>query len=224
MVVDKEMKNISWQDGPYIRHGATMRLYRPATKGVSWSWINDARMERYGFFLTGPVGSGSLWRLFRAEVDALDRWILTLAPIRLSSKCPQADFSRLEAPLLAQTVAAQYAALANAVISNSYRDVVTNAKNIVEAVIAAKLNNVEKGRDLFSNLQTIKKLLDDKEQRDSCGWTPLEYHLANKIRLVHGQTHATAPTKMGRPLRPEFALSVVEDLIELLHVWGYCEP
>jgi hypothetical protein len=58
----------------------------------------------------------------------------------------------------------------------------------------------------------------------SCGWRYLEYHLAQKIRLVHGQTHATASTKTGRQLRPEFALSVTEDLIELLTIWGSCKP
>ena len=200
-----------------------MRLYRPATKEFSLNWSSDGRMEKYGFFLTGPVGNGSLWRLFRAETDTFDRWILTLAPVRLSSRFPKADFSSFKADLLASELSAQYADLANALTSNSYREAVTKAKNIVEAIIAAKLNKVKKGRDLFENLQTIKELLDNPKQRDSCGWTHLEYHLANKIRLVHGQTHATAPVKMGRPLRPEFALSTVEDLIELLHIWGYCE-
>jgi hypothetical protein len=180
-------------------------------------------MQKFGFFLTGPLGNGSLWRLFRAETDAFDRWILTLVPVQLSSRCPQADFSSLRTSMLVQEVSTQYSDLARALVSNSYREVVTKAKNIVEAVIAAKLDNVEKARDLFQSLQTIKELLEDNQQRDSCGWTPLEYHLANKIRLVHGQTHATAPAKTGRSLRPEFALSTVEDLIELLRIWGYCE-
>jgi hypothetical protein len=223
-VSENEMKGASWHDGPYIRHGATMLRYRAAKKGVSWSWVDDLGMERFGFFLTGPVGSGSLWRLFRAEVDALSRWILTIAPVRLSSRCPEANFSSLKAPVLAREVADQYIDLAKAVTSNSYREVVTKAKNIVEGIVADRLGNAETGRDLFVNLQTIKTLLEDPQQRNSCGWTDLEYHLANKIRLVHGQTHATGPVRAGRPLRAEFALSTVEDLIELLSSWGYCPP
>ena len=222
-ILEGEVKGVSWQDGPYLRHGAAMRRYRPARKGVSWSWVDDLRMERFGFLVTGPVGSGSIWRLFRAELDAQDRWVLTIAPVRLSSRCPQADFSGLKASV-AQEVADQYDDLTKAVTSNSYREVVTKAKNIVEAVVADRLGAAASGRDLFTDLQIIKTLLEDPRQRDSCGWNHLEYHLANKIRLIHGQTHATGPAKSGRQLRPEFALSTVDDLIELLIMWGYSEP
>jgi hypothetical protein len=207
--------NITWQDGPYSRMGKSAHLYSRATQVFSVG-------SEDGFYLTGPGGDGSIWRVFRSELDALNRWVLTVSPVRLSSKFPQADFSGLKAPLLADSVRAQYAALATAITANSYLAVVTAAKNIVEAIVADKLGNAGKSRDLSDNLQTIKKLIEDSPQDGSCGWTHLEYHLAQKIRLVHGQTHATAPVRMGRPVRPEFALSAVEDLIELLRIWGCC--
>jgi hypothetical protein len=177
-----------------------------------------------GFFLTGTVDDGSIWRVFRHELDSFNRWIFTISPVRVSSHCPKADFSSLNSPLVAAEVSAQYADMARAITTNSYRDVVTKAKNIVEAIIAERLGNTEKSRNLADNLRTIKKLLDDPEKREACGWTDLEYHLAHKIRLVHGQTHATAPAKTGRQLRPEFALSTVDDLIDLLYSWAYCKP
>lgn len=214
-VRQNEPRTITFQDGSYTRLATNVTWYRRATPVTSLG---------AGFFLTGTVDNGSIWRVFRQELDPFNRWMLTISPVRLSSQCPKADFSSLKRPLLADEVAAQYADIARAIATNSYRDVVTKAKNIVEAIVAERLGNTEKSRDLAENLRIVKKLLDDPLQRESCGWSDLEYHLAHKIRLVHGQTHATAPAKTGRPLRPEFALSTVDDLVDLLYSWGYCKP
>jgi len=225
------MAFVSCPDGPPFRSGLPFtfaqevpygnemgRLYKRAGK-----IFNPGSAD--GAWMTGGPGAteASLWRIFRAELDALGRWVLTLEPIRFLSKFPNADFSSLKAPLLKETVERFYRDLARAVVTNSYRAVVTEAKNIVEAIIADRLGTVETSRDLSGNLQVVKKLLDGSAEDGACGWTYLEYHLAQKIRLVHGQTHATAPTKSGRSLRPEFALSVAEDLIELLSMWQYCK-
>jgi len=177
-------------------------------------------MGSYGYFLTGVVGDDSLWRLFRLESDVFLRSIFTLAPVRLAAGCPQADFSSLSDPTLAQEITAQYADVCRSVVAHSYRNVVTQARNIVEGIIWARLGATG-GRDLFADLRTIKNLLETK--KGSSGWTELEYHLAHKIRLVHSQTHAAQVAKSGRALTPEFALSVAEDLIELLRIWGYCK-
>lgn len=95
----------------------------------------------------------------------------------------------------------------------------------MEGLLSARLKAAghHASRDLFGDLQTVKRLLEDDKQRDNCGWEQLEYHLAHKIRLVHSQTHPSQTVKTGRALSPEFALSVVEDLIELLRCWGYCK-
>lgn len=211
---------VSWSDGSMIYHGYTAIRYKAATPQASWNWVSDARMGRYGYFLTGVVGDDSLWRLFRLESNAFLRSVFTLAPVRLAAGLPQADFSTLRDATLAQEVAAQYADVCRSVVAHSYRNVVTHARNIVEGIIWSRLGTTG-GRDLFADLRTIKNLLET--QKPSCGWTELEYHLAHKIRLVHSQTHAAQVAKSGRALTPEFALSVAEDLIELLRTWGYCE-
>jgi hypothetical protein len=208
-------KITTFQDGKYLRHATKFDWYQRATPVTSLG---------PGFFLTGTVDGGSIWRVFRHELDPFNRWILTLSPVRLSSQCPQADFSSLKTPLVADEVTAHYRDMVRSITANNYRDVVTKAKNVVEAIVAERLGNTEKSRDLHENLRAIRRLLDDPQKRESCGWTDLEYHLANKIRLVHGQTHATGPAKIGRLLRPEFALSTVEDLIDLLYSRGYCKP
>jgi hypothetical protein len=212
--------SITIQDGPYTRPGKTVSWYRRATKVTSLSSLGEGP----GFFLTGVEQDGALWRLTRQEFDSFNQWVLTLSPVRLSSSVPRANFSSLKAPLLAQEVAAQYQDMIRAVTANSYREVVTKAKNIVEAIVADRLGTVEKSRDLYENLQTVKKLINASPQAGSSRWSYLEYHLMQKLRLLHGQTHPTGPAKAGRSLRPEFALSVVEDLIELLEVWGFCKP
>jgi hypothetical protein len=214
-VKQNEPRTITFQDGSYTKLATKVFWYRRATPVTSLG---------PGFFLTGTVDNGSIWRVFRQELDPFNRWVLTLSPVHLSSQCPRPDFSSLKTPLVAAEVAAQYEDMVRAITTNSYRDVVTKAKNITEAIVAERLGKTEKSRDLFENLKAVRKFLDDPQQRDACGWTDLEYHLANKIRLVHGQTHATGPARLGRPLRPEFALSTVEDLIDLLYSWGYCKP
>jgi hypothetical protein len=215
----KPVNGVSWRDGSMIYHGANTIHYKSATNQVSWQWISDAQMGRYGYFLTGESGTDSLWRLFRLESDVFRRSILTLAPVRLASGCPQADFSGLPDPLLAEEVAEQYADVCRSVVNHGYRNAVTQSRSIVEGIVWARLGATG-GRDLFADLQTIKKLIET--QKDNCSWKELEYHLAHKIRLVHAQTHASKVAKSGRALTPEFALSAVEDLIELLRIWGYC--
>lgn len=214
---------MSWRDEGQSFHGDKLLQYKPTTTQGPWTWLNEMRAGQSGYFLTGTVGDSSLWRLFRLETDAFHRAVFTLSPVRLIAGCPHADFSRLGDPLLASEVAAQYRDLCASVVAYAYRDVVTKARNIVEGLVSARLAVAGQptSRDLFGDLRTIKRLLEDDKQRDTCDWTQLEYHLAHKIRLVHSQTHPTQTVKTGRALRPEFALSVVEDLIELLTIWGF---
>jgi hypothetical protein len=145
--------------------------------------------------------------------------VITLAPVRLTSGCPDADFSSLTDLTLVKEAAEQYADVCRSIVAHSYRNVVSQSRSIVEGIIWARLG-ASGGRDLFSDLRTIKSLIES--QKDNCGWTELEYHLAHKIRLVHAQTRASQVAKSDRALTPEFALSVGEDLIELLRIWGYC--
>ena len=87
----------------------------------------------------------------------------------------------------------------------------------MEAIIAYKLNLLDGKDRLFEGLRLIEKILNDSKQRDTCGWTDLQYHIAHKIRILHGRTHATTRV----PLRPELALSTVEDLNCFLRESGF---
>ena len=48
----------------------------------------------------------------------------------------------------------------------------------------------------------------------------MAYHLMQKLRLLHARTHPGRVADMGRAIRPEFALTAAEDLVELLTIAG----
>jgi hypothetical protein len=125
--------------------------------------------------------------------------------------------------MLRSELSQQYEELCQRVAQNAYRDVTTKARNIVEGLVAHKLRSQGHSAEgeLGKDLQAVKGLLEDRATRAICNWNDLEYHLAHKIRLLHAQTHPDNVTDSGRPIRPEFALTVVEDLAELMRIWGY---
>jgi hypothetical protein len=211
----------SWRDGSESYHGSQMRKYAAATSHAGHDWVQDVRRERPGYFLTGQSAESSLWRLFRLEPDALGHQIFTLAPVQFSPRCPRADFSSVTDAALRAELIAQYDEFCQRVAANAYRDALTKARNIVEGLIAFRLASQGQptGRDLWVALTKVKELLE--RTRGSGGWSDIEYHLAHKIRLLHAQTHTGRVVETGRPIRPEFALTVAEDLAELLRTWGY---
>jgi hypothetical protein len=214
---------MSWRDGSCSHHGSQMQKYAAATTYIEYDWVQDARRGRPGYFLTGQSTVSALWRVFRLEPDAAGRQILTIAPVQLSLRCPRADFSSIGDIARRAEIAAQYDEFCQRVTASAYRDVLTKARNIVEGLVAWKLTQQGQsaGRDLMADLGTVKNMLQEPTTRGSCGWTDLEYHLAHKIRLLHAQTHTGVVTETGRPIRPEFALTVAEDLVELLRIWGH---
>jgi hypothetical protein len=210
------VRNASWRDQT-SHHGATLQRYASTTTLGPWSWLSDHRQQRDGYFLTGIGSQSELWRIERIETDSLANAVFTLLPVRLLGGLSPADFSSIANGLLRAELKAQYDDLLTSIAQHAFRDVVTKSRNIVEGIIAAKLGLLDGQDRLFTGLETIGKLLNDRETRDTCGWTFLQYHVAHKLRLMHGQTHATTKT----PLRPEYALSVIEDLNFLLREWGY---
>jgi hypothetical protein len=157
------------------------------------------------------------------ETDAFRRAVFTLSPVRLTAGCPRADFSSLSDPPARKRSdgTIQRPLCVGRVPCLSGRGYEGKEYRGGSCFNPTQGGGQPTSRDLFGDLQTVKKLLEDDKQRDTCGWTQLEYHLAHKIRIVHSQTHPTQTAKTGRALRPEFALSVVEDLIELLTIWGF---
>lgn len=215
--------NATWFDGKVARHGATLHRFAATTPVARWVWTEDVRAGKSGYLLTGHSRESALWQIFRVEVDALKRSVLTVAPIHFTVQCPRADFTSVVDLALQAEVSQQYEDLCRRVSSAAYRDVPTKTRNIVEGLVANRLKT--QGHpvqmELSKDLKTVKSLLENAATRKSCEWTDLEYHLLHKIRLVHSQTHPGPVVGAGKQVRPGFALSVVDDLVELLRIWGY---
>ncbi len=67
--------------------------------------------------------------------------------------------------------------------------------------------------------QMLKRLLtlvqNAKSEQPAVPFTLLDYHLMQKIRLLHGGTHADSAAKRGL-ISPELALTVTTDLAAVL--------
>lgn len=215
--------NISWRDEKNTHFAASLRSCLVLT-GSGPSGLVDKRQGRLGFIVSGSAGEDSLWRVTRLETDAFDRSVFTLAPIRMAPNLPIPDFSAIKHSLLAAELTQQFQDLCRSVTQHGYRDVVTKARNIVEGLVGSRLQVQQQpsAERLYNYLAEVEKLLNNKKTRDTCGWTDLQYHLCHKIRLLHAQTHVGHVLQSGA-LRPELALTVIEDLLYLLGEWGFVQ-
>jgi hypothetical protein len=218
----QQLNGISWRDGSRSYHGGSARRFAATTPQVNWAWTEEAKSGRAGYFLTGQSGESALWRIFRLEANALNCTVVTLAPVRLNARCPAADFSSISEPALRSELAQQYEEFCRSATAYAFRDVATKARNIAEGLLAYRLRSTNVGGTgrIWNDLQTVKKILEDTSTRASSPVSELEYHLIHKIRLVHARTHPDNPAAASLPVRPEFAMSVVEDLSEILRGWG----
>jgi hypothetical protein len=219
----QQINGLSWRDDSRIYHGGSAKQYFAATSLGSWDWAQDVRLGRAGYFLTGQSGESALWRIFRLEADALNRTVVTIAPVRLNSQCPRADFSSVSDPNLRVEITQQYDEFCRSVSAYAFRDVVTKARNIAEGLLVDRLRsaNQDATARIWDDLQTVKRMREDNATRASCPVSEIQYHLLHKIRIAHGRTHPDVGGAGSAPLRPEFAMTVVEDLEEVLRGWGY---
>jgi hypothetical protein len=181
----------------------------------SYPWAADAEQGRPGFFLTGSSGMSALWRVARVEVDALDRQVVTLAPVRLPHGVIVADFTSVTDPRLRQHLEEHFAAFQRAVTASAHLDVIDRGYNLAEGVLEYSLRVA--GRKVPSTLSD--RLAEARKVLDAKGSIPLSrygYTLADKIRHLHSQGHADQVIARGQMVRPEVGMSLTADVSELL--------
>lgn len=192
--------------------------YQAVRVGSPYTWERKFALGEQCFFLTGVGGASELWRVARLETDALDRQVLTLAPVRLAHGIAMPDFGAIADPRLREYLSEQFQAFQRAVASAAHFEVVDRAANIAEGVLAHCLVQVgqEVPRSLGERLEAARRVREDRELRPKFLLSDLAFHLAQKIRILHARTHEDQAVTAGRAVLPETAIGVARDLSDLL--------
>ena len=188
----------------------------------SAKWPKFARQDEWGYFVSGTTET-SLLRIVRTEPDHAKRTRLGLQCVRLPSGLPQADFSAIDEQALRIEIERNWDGLHRLIGERHYREAVTAAKNVLEALLTHLLAraNLPSGGTLYDKLKRVRKQLDNSQPTPPAALSEMEYHLAQKIRLLHKRTHPEKAAKLERETRPEFELTSVEDLVEILSALGF---
>jgi hypothetical protein len=209
---------ISWRDGAQSHHGLQASEYRASTLNDGYTWGNEARSGRPAYFLTGSPQSTNLWRVARVDIDVAQRYVFTLAPVRLPQGLPSVDFSPIEDAKFRSEANQHWNEFQDCLLRHRYYGVVTAAKNVAETVLAYYLLRAgeSRERDFSEMLKKLRRILEDDASRASIRLTFFDYHLMSKLRILHARTHPGRVIAEGRRIGPGLALSVAEDLIEVL--------
>jgi hypothetical protein len=211
----------------FKQSGNTLHRYRDASgevrepysthymaTGGGQPWHEDFRKGREGMFLTGEYGPTNVWRVFRIDCDVFQSSIVTLTPLVITGGFPPLDLSSVADARRRTEIIGLYDELQSSVLNQTYRSVITKAKDIAEALLPLKAS-VSPGRTFSDTLQRVRKLIDSKQSDVPL----LTYHICEKLRLLHQRTHPDRAYE--QPVTPEVALAAAQDLVEVLKEWGY---
>ncbi len=214
---------VHWTDGRHGRPEIEADEYLAAVTLSLYTWGSDLQRGRPGYFLSGPSNADNLWRIARVEADFVGRQLFTLSPVRLASGLPDVDFSAIDNDLLRQKLEHDWSEVQRCLANNLYSSMITAAKNVAESLVVFAVGNPSKKLTLEQGLTEVGKTL---KARQSCRlpFTFLDYHLISKLRILHGHTHSDRVVISGRLVDPEFALTVLADLVEVLKSVGLSRP
>lgn len=206
----EKMKSSSGRTSPLPMH-----VYCAIT-GNGHTWDSDASQNRQGSFITGDGGPANIWKVVRIERDVFNGPLFTLSPLVLTGGFPALDLSTIGDDLRRAEITSQYVELQRSFLSNAYRGVISRAKDMTEALIPLKAG-LPPSRNFSETMRTIQRQLEDRQ----CQVSQFTYHLAEKLRLLHQRTHPERTIDEGRPVSPELALTVIQDLLEILRDLGH---
>jgi hypothetical protein len=210
-----QTNRMPWFDGSRAHSPIQVDEYRAAMNG-DYVWSADVRSGRPGYLVTGHGDTLSFWRIARVEDDIIGRQVFTLSPVQLASGLPAVDFTSIEHPLLREKLAADWAEVQTCFASHSFSALVTPAKNIGESLALYALG-AEGNRTTFAKaLDRLREKISSSDSKLRLPLQPLDYHLLSKMRILHSNTHPDKIVISGRILDPDFCLSVVADLVQVL--------
>lgn len=79
-----------------------------------------------------------MWKVSRLDRDVFGAPLFTLSPLIAAGGFPALDLSTVEDPLARQEIEGHYRELQKSFQTSAYRALVTNAKNVAEALIPLK--------------------------------------------------------------------------------------
>jgi hypothetical protein len=209
-----------WRDGMHAKQVTVQRYLAACTLSI-YSWGSDMSRGKPGFFLFGPQGAKDLWRIARVESDFAGRQLFTLSPVQHAAGIPDLDLSRIDSPLLKEKLERDWNDLQRCFSQQMYSALITSAKNVAEDLVLFAIGKSGSASTLSldQGLKQLRKLLEDK-QPTALPLSFLDYHLMSKLRILHGHTHTDRVLIEGRLVDPEFALSVLPDIIQILRSAG----
>jgi hypothetical protein len=179
-------------------------------------WDRDNPGSNARLFVTGIGGPSNIWRIHRVEHDAWGSPVIDLAPYLLAPGFPTTEWSGIASEERKQEVASHYEELQQCLLAHTYRGTIARAKDIAEALITEKSKR-HPSETFYVKLEDIHAQL--KAGNMIISW--LAFTLCQKIRLIYQYTHPEKAQEAGRPVTPELALGVAQDLIEILKDMGH---
>ena len=211
--------NINWTDGRHGKPLTSAEEYLAAVSLSLYSWGSDLQRKMPGYFLSGPSSADSLWRIARLELDVAGRQLFTLSPVQLASGLPDVDFTAVDNDILRQKLVNDWHEVQRCLASNLYSSLITAAKNVAESIVIFGVGDWSEKMTFQHGLSELRTRLDAK-QPCRLPFEFLDYHLMSKLRILHGSTHSDRVVVSGRLVEPEFALSVANDLVQVMRSTG----
>jgi hypothetical protein len=206
------------RDTPGIQPPSDAIAYLATTSRAPYSWIEDLRQGKRGYFLTGLPNATELWEIVSSEPDPADRCIFVLSPVKLPHGLPTPDFSKIGNSALRAEAQLHWSNLEQALIAHNPYGIVNSAASLSESLLHAFLTSPGNTRDgLGEMLERLRKELE----KNSSAFTLLGYHFMQAVRIMHQSTqHPGRVLANGRPVRPRLALMIVEGMVEVLASLG----
>jgi hypothetical protein len=150
--------------------------------------------------------------------DPADRCVFILSPVKLPHGLPTPDFSKMADPTLRAEAQQHWRNLEQAVIAHNPHALVNSAASLSEALLRQFLRAPGPPREsLGTMLDKLRLELDANQSR----FSPLSYHFMQGVRVMHQPAqHPGKVVATGRTLRPGLALTIAEDMIEVLTSLG----
>ena len=192
--------------------------YLATTSQAPYTWIEDLKQGKRGYFLTGLPTASDLWEIISCEPDPADRCVFLLSPVRLPHGLPTPDLSKIADPTLRAEAQQHWTNLEQALIAHNPYALVNSAASLSEALLHAFLAGPGARKESLSEM--LERLRKELEKNNSA-FSTLSYHFMQAVRVMHQSTqHPGRVVATGRSVRPGLALTVTEGMIEVLTSLG----